>query len=90
MKTDNNDLMDWVKTGKDFVRFSLASTQAGFYMHPCTQATQEYEEMKEQMHLLNEMRQIRGSEKIQMIARIGRSSKPYYSYRRNVKDYLIG
>jgi len=87
-KTEQNNFIDWIKTGRDYAKFNLATTQMGFYVHPYNQAIQEYEEMKTVRDKLNTLMNIKGEEKIQMIVRIGRCSTPYYSYRKNVKNYL--
>jgi hypothetical protein len=86
--TDSNDFIDWVKSGRDYVRFSLALTRKDLYAHPYNQAIQEYDEMKAVRHELNNLLEIIEPQKIQMIVRIGRSSKPYYSYRRNLNEYI--
>ncbi len=86
--TDSNDFIDWVKSGRDFVRFSLALTSKNFYAHPYNQAIQEYDEMKAVRDELNNLLELKEPQKIQMIVRIGRSSVPYYSYRRNLNDYI--
>lgn len=88
-KTEQNDFIDWVKTGRDYVKFGLAITQMGFYVHPYNQAIQEYDEMKLIRAELDALMDIKNDEKIQLIVRIGRCSTPYYSYRRNVKNYLF-
>lgn len=87
--SNENQFIDWVKSGQDFVRLSLAATKMGLYLHPCNQVIQEYDEMKTLRNEMDKMTNIVDSQKIQMIARIGRSSKPYMSYRQNVKNYLI-
>jgi hypothetical protein len=87
--TDSNDFIDWVKTGRDYVRFSLALMSKDLYAHPYNQAIQEYAEMQKVRDELNNLLNIKEPKKIQMIVRIGRSSIPYYSYRRKLNDYLI-
>lgn len=87
-KTEQNNFIDWIKTGRDYVRFNLVTTSMNLYVHPYNQAIQEYDEMKTVRDELNTLMNIKNEEKIQMIVRIGRSSTPYYSYRRNVKNYL--
>ena len=86
--TESNDFLDWVKSGRDYVRFSLALTSKDLYAHPYNQAIQEYDEMKTVRDELNELLKIKEPQKIQMIVRIGRSSTPYYSYRRKLNDYI--
>jgi hypothetical protein len=85
--TDSNDFIDWVKSGRDYVRFSLALSSKDLYAHPYNQAIQEYDQMKSVRNELNNLLEINEPQKIQMIVRIGRSSIPYYSYRRNLNDY---
>lgn len=87
--TDTNTVSDWVKTGRDFARFCLALTKQGLYAHPYTQATQEYAEMNDTRNALNEMMHVTGTQKIQMIVRIGRSTPGYVSYRRKLESGLI-
>lgn len=86
--TETNTFKDWVQSGKDFVRFSLALTSKGMYSHPYNQAIQEYAEMDSLRNELNTYLGIEEPRKIQMIVRIGRSAKPYYSYRRPLEGYL--
>jgi len=74
--------------GRDYVKFELSRTSLNLYVHPYNQAIQEYDEMKTVRNELNSLMNIKNEEKIQMIVRIGRSSTPYYSYRRNVEKYL--
>ena len=87
--SDKNDFIDWIESGRDFIRFALASTKKELYLHPCNQAIQEYEEMKEIRNNLDKMLGTTDTQKIQMIARIGHSSTPYYSYRRELKNFLM-
>jgi hypothetical protein len=88
-KTKTNGFEDWVRSGMDYAKFSLAMTKMGFYAHPCNQVIQEYPEMNALRARFDSMMRVREPEKIQMIVRIGRSKAPYYSYRRNVDDFLI-
>jgi nitroreductase len=86
--TEGNEFIDWVKAGRDYVRFSLALTSQDLYSHPYNQAIQEYEEMKEIRREMKDMLSIQSPQKIQMIVRIGRSSIPYYSYRRQMNSFM--
>jgi len=87
--TETNTFEDWIKSGRDYVRFSLALTKQNLYAHPYNQAIQEYDEMKAIRAELDSLLKIRGNQKIQMIVRIGRSSKPYQSYRRQLETYIV-
>ena len=88
-KTKTNTFEDWVRTGMDYVKVSLAMTKMGFFAHPYNQVIQEYSEMKVLRDRFNSMMEINETEKIQMIIRIGRSKMPYYSYCRQLNDFLI-
>jgi hypothetical protein len=59
--TENNDFLDWVKSGRDYVRFSHALTSKDLYAHPYNQAIQEYEEMKMVRDELNDLLDIIGA-----------------------------
>ena len=87
-KTKTNTYEDWVRSGMDYAKFSLAMTKMGFYAHPYNQVIQEYPEMNALRARFDSMMRVSEPEKIQMIVRIGRSKTPYYSYRRNMDDFL--
>jgi hypothetical protein len=87
--TEANTFEDWIKSGRDYVRFSLALTKLNLYAHPYNQAIQEYDEMKPVRDELNKLLNIKENQKIQMVVRIGRSSEPYLSYRRPFDSYII-
>ena len=88
-KTKTNTFEDWVRSGMDYAKVSLAMTKMGFFAHPYNQVIQEYPEMKALRDRFNSMMGIVEPEKIQMIVRIGRSKVPYYSYRRKLNDFII-
>jgi hypothetical protein len=88
-KTKTNTFEDWVRSGMDCAKVSLAMTKMGFFAHPYNQVIQEYPEMKLQRDRFISMMGIVEPEKIQMIIRIGRSKVPYYSYRRKLNDFLV-
>ena len=88
-KTDTNNHYDWVKTGMDYATFQLAAYKKGIFIHPMSQILQEFKEMDELRDEFNKKMGITEPEKIQMIIRIGRSKEPFYSYRRNVQEFII-
>lgn len=89
LKTVTNDKLDWVKSGRTYARFHLAITKFGFFSHPYSQVLQEYQEMTDLQRKFNELLGIKGSQKIQMAVRIGRSDRPNLSYRRRINDFII-
>lgn len=88
-KTKSNEFKDWIQVGRDYVRFQLAAEKNGFVLHPMSQILQEYPEMEELRNSFAEQFQIAKQEKIQMIARIGRSDYKYFTPRRELKSMLI-
>ena len=87
--SEENKYIDWIRSGQDFVQLSLLATKMGFYLHPCNQVLQEYEEMNVLRKEMDKKIGVLETQKIQMIARIGRSSTPFFSYRKNVEKFLI-
>lgn len=87
--SNKNEYEDHIKVGQDFYRFCLSLTANNMYMHPLTQASQEYKEMDAIREELNKLAGVKANEKIQMIVRIGRSEVPFESFRRHVKDIII-
>jgi hypothetical protein len=84
--TETNSVTDWINTGRDITRFLLVLTKNNLYAHPLNQAIQEYKEMDGLRTKLDALMKITKSQKIQMIVRIGRSDKPFLSYRRHFND----
>lgn len=87
-KTKKNEKMDWVQVGIDYVRFQLAAIKSGFVIHPMSQILQEYPEMNAKRESFEQNLGIQKNEKIQMVARIGRSEYRYFTPRRNLKSML--
>ncbi|EIE02601.1 hypothetical protein LEP1GSC185_0812 [Leptospira licerasiae serovar Varillal str. VAR 010] len=87
LKTNRNEIIDWVQAGRDYLRLHLAATKNGFSLHPMSQILQEYPEMDQ---IRNEFESsLKPGEKIQMLVRLGRSDYHYYSPRRDTKDFII-
>ncbi|WP_232421000.1 hypothetical protein AB3N61_02200 [Leptospira sp. WS58.C1] len=87
LKTDHNEIIDWVQAGRDYLRLQLAATKNGFSLHPLSQILQEYSEMD----LLRKEFEasLKPGEKIQMLVRLGKSDYHYYSPRRDPKDFIV-
>ncbi len=88
-KTKSNTLKDWVQTGFDYVRFQLAATKLGYVIHPMSQILQEYPEMDTLRTTFEKEQTVKNPEKIQMLARIGRSDYNYFTPRRNLRSFLV-
>ena len=87
LKTATNGQLEWIKSGRAYARVGLAATKLGLYLHPYSQVLQEFPEMAELQTEFNRLAGIIGDEKIQMAVRIGRTQRPYYSYRRNIDSF---
>jgi hypothetical protein len=88
-KTNTNSFLDWIHTGHDYFRFTLACTQKGLYLHPLSQVLQEFDEMKLLREDFEDLIKVRSPEKVQMAVRIGKSKTPFYSFRRFTNDFVI-
>lgn len=87
--SEQNDFESQIQVGRDLYQYCLALTKNGFYMHPLNQANEEFKEMDELRKSLDKLAGISNNQKIQIIARIGRAEKPYKSYRKHLKDFII-
>lgn len=87
LKTATNNQLDWVRTGRVYARICLAAARHGLSMHPYSQVLQEYPEMRDLQDEFNRLLGIKGDEKIQMAARVGRGERPYYAYRRSLPSF---
>ncbi len=88
-KTSTNNFLDWIQTGHDYFRFSLACTENNYYLHPLSQVLQEFDEMKELKEAFEGLMKVNAPEKIQMVVRFGKSKTPFQSYRRLVNNMII-
>ena len=88
LKSNTNTPLDWVKTGRLYVRISLAATEMGLQLHPYSQVLQEYPEMTATQQAFNSLVGVSGQQKVQMAVRIGSGPAPYYTYRREEQALL--
>lgn len=84
-----NDPLNWIDSGRDYLRLSLAAYAKGYYFHPLSQVLQEFEEMKPLREKFEEVMEVKKQAKIQMAVRVGKSKAPYLSYRRFPKDLVL-
>jgi hypothetical protein len=87
--TTENNFETQIQHGRDMYRFCLALTKYGLFMHPLNQANEEFIEMQTHRLALDKLVGIKGNEKIQIIARIGRADEPYQSYRKHLKGFIM-
>jgi hypothetical protein len=88
-KTNNNKLLDWVLTGRDYARYNVAIAKLGIVTHPYNQVIQEYPEMKKKQKEFELLTKSNSVEKIQMIVRIGRAKTTYKSWRKNIDAFIL-
>jgi len=86
--TETNTPQAWLKAGMDYARFQLAVTRQQYFIHPMSQVLQEFDEMKSLREQYDQLNNLKGEQKIQMVVRIGKAKEPFMSYRRNVEDLL--
>jgi len=82
-KTQNNDLVDWVKTGIIFQRFALTATKLGLshsYLNLPCQITQVRDKMMTDLGLAGFP---------QLIIRLGFSNKMPFPFRRRINDVIL-
>lgn len=88
-KTKNNELLDWVKCGRDFVRFNIALAKYDLALSHYNQVIQEYPEMQKLQDDFEKLTNSNDKEKIQIIVRLGRAEKAAKSWRKNIEDVII-
>jgi hypothetical protein len=69
--TDGNSRREQLASGRAYVRMNLAAARAGLGFHPNSQSLQEYPEMAEKARLLHERLGVHGSQRVQMLVRLG-------------------
>jgi hypothetical protein len=87
--TNTNSFQNQIDVGRDFYRYTLSLAKNALYMHPLNQATQEYSAMDIERKKLDTLGGIKGTQKIQLVARIGRANVPFESFRKHLNDFLI-
>ena len=89
LTSPKNDPLNWIESGRDYLRLSLAAYAKGYYFHPLSQVLQEFEEMKPLREKFEKAMKVEKPGKIQMAVRLGKSKTPYLTYRRFPKDLIL-
>lgn len=89
MTTATNTMVDWLHTGRTYVRAQLAASALGLRFHPVSQVLQEYPQMDELRPELDALVGVKPPAKVQMLVRVGRTETPGLSPRRPVDALLI-
>ena len=69
--TPDNTRLDQLEAGRRYVRANLAATAQGLAMHPMSQSLQEYREVQPMYRSVHRLLGAQGSQRVQMLARIG-------------------
>jgi len=69
--TPGNSRAEQLDSGRRYVRAQLRATTLGLAMHPLSQALQEYPEMAADFTRVHHLLGAKGTERVQMLARIG-------------------
>jgi hypothetical protein len=88
LTTEENGPRDWVQAGRDYLVLQAAAFTQGIYLHPLSQALQEFPEVTPFQNQLNHVLGVHGNQKIQMLARAGRSVAPWVSHRQSLAAYV--
>jgi hypothetical protein len=84
LTTSANTMRDWITTGRAFMRARLAAAQLGLRFHPISQVLQEYRQMDQLPTEMNTLTGVAEPAKLQMLVRVGRTSQPGLSPRRDL------
>ncbi|TGN20886.1 Acg family FMN-binding oxidoreductase [Leptospira idonii] len=84
-----DDAKEWVKTGMDFMRFTLACAGENIAFHTMNQALEDYPESLVFHEEIKSLLGLKGTERVQLLGRLGRSSYKYDSTRRGLEEILI-
>jgi hypothetical protein len=84
LTTPANTMRDWITTGRAYMRAQLAADRLGLRFQPTSQVLQEYPQMDELRVQTEHLMGVDPPAKIQMLVRVGRTSQPGLSPRRNL------
>ncbi|XDD46774.1 hypothetical protein AB3N60_01380 [Leptospira sp. WS39.C2] len=84
-----DDEATWIQTGRDFMRYTLSCAVKNIAFHTMNQAVEDYPESRMFTKQLKQILNLKKNEEIQLIARLGKSSYEFDSYRRDLKSFFI-
>jgi hypothetical protein len=87
LRTDSNDRYNQIDVGRLWTRLNLKTTAMGLSIHPCSQALQEYPEMKDLYDNVHQSYASKG-QTIQMLGRLGYGPSLPPSPRWSIEDKL--
>lgn len=89
IKTPANSRIDQIEAGRRYVRANLRATLMGVDMHPMSQSLQEYREVSKAHAAVHRLLGAKGTERIQMLARIGHADPVAPAPRWPLEAHLI-
>ncbi len=87
--TPGNSRAEQIEAGRRYVRAQLRATMLGLWMHPLSQALQEYPEMAEDYARVHAMFGLTGGQRLQMLARVGTAAPVLPAPRWPLDHHLI-
>jgi hypothetical protein len=84
LTTPANTMRDWFTTARAFMWARLAAAQLGLRFHPVSQVLLEYRQMDQLPTEMNTLTGVAEPIKPEMLVRVGRTSQPGLSPRRDL------
>ncbi len=84
----SNTRLDQLKVGRSYFRINLLTSMMGLAQHPMSQVLQEYEDNLQLQARLKSEFNIKGSDTVQMLFRLGRAEATQHSPRRLVTELI--
>jgi hypothetical protein len=88
LTTSTNSTQDWIAAGRSYMRAELAGNGLGCRFQPISQSLQEYRQMDGIRIEMENLMGVTAPAKLQMLVRVGRTSQPALSPRRELGSIL--
>jgi hypothetical protein len=88
LTTATNTMRDWITTGRAYVRAQLSAGSFGLRFQPISQVLQEFPQMDQLRTEMEQLVDITAPAKLQMLVRVGRTTPPALSPRRDLRAII--
>jgi hypothetical protein len=88
LTTATNTMRDWIVTGRAYVRAQLSAGSLGLRFQPISQVLQEFPQMDQLRTEMEQLVGITAPAKLQMLVRVGRTTPPALSPRRDLRAII--
>ena len=88
LTTATNTMRDWITTGRAYVRAQLSAGSLGLRFQPISQVLQEFPQMDQLRTQMEQLVGITAPAKLQMLVRVGRTTPPALSPRRDLRAII--